>query len=384
MWLFEKRGFVSVVAYDPKKDRNAKSQFSKIAEQAGTHLLVRARIEADLDFIKEVVPSLLVETDKSADYSFRAVITRKQFKKVMAKSVDEIDYDSHFKEAARDASPKAEGRYNAMMSVWTTMSKLQPHTPYGDWTSSYSGTGWSSGSSKSGTSIGTKGKTGYVSPYGSDAAKAVEAPGALSIADFMAKYIGSKGARTYRSGGGPRRGFKIGDKVIGYFGEGVVTKVEEGSNPDKGGAELVSVVFKPEKSTKETVKQFLSNFLMPAELPTITKVEPITPKAEPEDDGKDSEILDLDWMLAYVKSNPKVKDFNIDRIGKLDDDAFELLTRLQESVGDGSDVSSELADIVYDEIVWESSSDEEKQKIVNEGTAPEKYDNEAVALFSHK
>ena len=65
MWNFSKYGFTSIVAYDPTKDRKPDSPFPKIAKKAGTHLLVRARIKADLDQLKRIVPSLVIDTDAS-------------------------------------------------------------------------------------------------------------------------------------------------------------------------------------------------------------------------------------------------------------------------------------------------------------------------------
>lgn len=366
MWLFEKRGFVSVVAYDPAKDRNTKSQFRKIAKKSGTHLLVRARIEADLDFIKAVVPSLLVETDKAADYSFRAVVTRKQFKTVMAKSVDDIDYDSHFKEAARDASPKAQGRYSAMMDVWSIMAKLQPFSPYG-------GSSFSSGSLWGGKSSTTK-----AAPVSTTKAVPVGG-GAKDMETFLDAYVKSGGEVTYHLGSGPRTGFKVDDRVTGYSGPGKVVQV--GPSKSGGGAESVRVAL-----DKGTTATFVSNFLMPENLPEL-----------PEDDGEDvpSGEYDMDYMhqflLKFTKpgENPaSLLDYPKDGqpgVSRLDDDAFELLTRVQEHIEDGEDFDADVLDVFYDEILWEFSSNKERLSIWSDlACVPAKYEQDAVKLFSEQ
>jgi hypothetical protein len=131
MWNITQHGFTSTVAYDPKQDRNPRSEFRNIARQAGTHLLVRARLEADLYPLKQVCPNLHIEVDPQADYSFRCVVSREQMKRYMCLEVDQIDYDSHFKEAFRDSAPQGTARYPALMSIWSAMAKFQPYSPYG-------------------------------------------------------------------------------------------------------------------------------------------------------------------------------------------------------------------------------------------------------------
>lgn len=128
MWLMSKRGFVSVVAYDPKKDV-AKS-FVDYTDVKTSHVLVRARVKEDLEDLRRIIPNIKITADHSADYLFRAVVKRKDFKRYVADAVDGITYDSHFKEAARDNSKGASGRYSAYMSVWSALMKLQPSKPW--------------------------------------------------------------------------------------------------------------------------------------------------------------------------------------------------------------------------------------------------------------
>lgn len=142
MWIFTKRSFLSVVAYDPKKDMEKNSPFKNIAKSNKTHVLVRARVLEDIEDLKLVVPNVKIVDDIIADYKYRAVITRKQWDRYVLKANSEIDYDSHFKEVVRANSTQPQKRYSAMMSVWSAMMNLQP---FGKGEGAY----WSSSSASS-------------------------------------------------------------------------------------------------------------------------------------------------------------------------------------------------------------------------------------------
>ena len=130
MWLMSKTGFVSVVAYDPRKDID--DTFVSHTSNKTSHVLVRARVEEDLFDLKRVVPNVQIEKDTSADYHWRAVIKRKDFKKWLAMQADEINYDSHFKEVAEKHSKGVTGtqRHSVYMSVWSALMRLQKSAPY--------------------------------------------------------------------------------------------------------------------------------------------------------------------------------------------------------------------------------------------------------------
>lgn len=138
MWIHTKHGFMSVVEYDPKKDPSRKKdpgKYPKVAKR-GTHVLIRARVKADFEDLKKFMPSILIEDDTAADYRYRVVIPRRKFKAYMDAQIDEITYDSHFKEVVRDTIGKeqsvADGaaRHRALMSIWSTMAALQPGGAY--------------------------------------------------------------------------------------------------------------------------------------------------------------------------------------------------------------------------------------------------------------
>lgn len=140
MWMFEAEGFYSIVAYNPNKDQFKDSAHKEIAlaseDPEGGWLLIRARMIEDLEVMEKAVGhSIYIQTDRYADYSFRALMSRDQFKAWLALAVDGITYGAHFKEASRDRTAKtsqanANKKYSAMMSVWSTMAALQPYVPY--------------------------------------------------------------------------------------------------------------------------------------------------------------------------------------------------------------------------------------------------------------
>lgn len=144
MWLFDKHSFTSTVAYDPSKDVG-KSGHKEIAlaseDPKGMWLLVRARVEADLTAVEKDLQaikgddkfSIHVTTESSADYSYRALISREDMKLYLASIVDGIDYGSHFKEVVKANASMPTERYSAMMGVWSEMMRLQPYVPYGGW-----------------------------------------------------------------------------------------------------------------------------------------------------------------------------------------------------------------------------------------------------------
>lgn len=141
MWVFTQHGFYSVVAAKPSKDRSGKLKKMGVTSD-DTHVLVRARVKEDLEDLKtNYMPDLEIFTETGADYSHRCYMTRQEWKGILAVTVDELDYDSHFKEASRDGSKGAPGRYSAYMGVWSELARLQDTKPY---SGSYSGSTWTS------------------------------------------------------------------------------------------------------------------------------------------------------------------------------------------------------------------------------------------------
>lgn len=364
IWLFDSRGFISAVAYDPSKDSNKSSKFSSIAKQAGTHVLIRARIEEDLDMLKTVVPNLHVETDPSADYSFRAVVTRKQYKKFLVQAVDHIIYDSHFKEAAQKYSPKAEGRYTAMMSVWSAMAKLQPIRPYSGLFSAGGVSNYSKPWKKAGATTPTKSNL-----QTSSAAPKVN-QGAKDMQDFISK-AGDLDGKPHRLGEGPRTGFAAGDIVEGYFGFGVVKGIR--SRPSNlNGAELVDVTF--QRDGKDVTSSFVSNYLTPV-LDTVAEAD-----GEGIIDAVPTTLEEVFDALLVAKS----PQWNLEELHLLDESALELVICVGERVEDGDEFSPTIVREEYEKVMWQYASDEEKIKMSEEGAVPEKYEAEVLRILADR
>ncbi len=137
MWLFDSASFTSVVAYDPAKDRAKKSKHREVAVASVDPmgwLLVRGRIREDLEGVgTQLGVDVFVDNDTSADYSYRALVSRDDWKRYLSLQVDKIDYDAHFKEVVQARSLPASqrsARYSAMMSCWSAMARLQDTIPY--------------------------------------------------------------------------------------------------------------------------------------------------------------------------------------------------------------------------------------------------------------
>jgi hypothetical protein len=92
MWLITQNGAYSVVAYDPDRDPVKGER-----PPAGTHLLVRARASGDLEAIRYWVPDLAVGEDRTADYPYRAVISRADWDRAMAAEAAMVDYPTDLK-----------------------------------------------------------------------------------------------------------------------------------------------------------------------------------------------------------------------------------------------------------------------------------------------
>lgn len=110
MWIMTTTGFVSLVA-----DRDD-----------ATKLQVRARIADD---ITDTFPNAEVFVADGADYRYRAVLDRHEVAQRLANAVLDIDYDSHFKDVAIEASAHP-GRTRAYYGVWTALADLQDYAPY--------------------------------------------------------------------------------------------------------------------------------------------------------------------------------------------------------------------------------------------------------------
>jgi len=115
MWIAAKNAFLSIVRYEPgdEDDRN-------------DHFLVRARLALDLERVFGAgIHS--VETS-SADYRFRAILSRKAVEDAIVEQLQHIDYPNfkcavHVQRATQD--PMRDIRYAAYTGVWEAMAGAQ-------------------------------------------------------------------------------------------------------------------------------------------------------------------------------------------------------------------------------------------------------------------
>ena len=107
MWVITRDGFISVVRH-------------RDIEGA---MLVRARRREDLE--RPFGHLGLVEEDGAADYRFRMVVPVEDLESFLVSSVEEIDYDTHAKEAMAGGDTQ---RYRAYLTVWSALYRLQDNT----------------------------------------------------------------------------------------------------------------------------------------------------------------------------------------------------------------------------------------------------------------
>ena len=108
MWVCLNDSFLSIVDKDCARNE----------------LLVRARRPGDIEkvFSRRVV----VTKDTSTDYLYRAVVSRDDVKKALAREVDRITYPNF-----KSSIPLGERKlHDAYLRVWGTMSTLQETRPY--------------------------------------------------------------------------------------------------------------------------------------------------------------------------------------------------------------------------------------------------------------
>lgn len=100
MWIFTNKGFYSVV--EDKADSR--------------RVVVRARSREHLESV--VPPSRIIETTDT-DYRYRAYMLKEEWKRIMLKLIDNIDY-SNFKNSV------PEGAYhNRLLEIWREMYQYQ-------------------------------------------------------------------------------------------------------------------------------------------------------------------------------------------------------------------------------------------------------------------
>jgi hypothetical protein len=111
-------GAYSLVAYDPNKD-----PVEDESPPAGTHLLVRARARGDLEALRQWIPDLAVREDRSADYPYRALVSRVDWDAAMAGETALVDYTTDFKgQVGEVMGMEREALYT---QVWAILRRIQ-------------------------------------------------------------------------------------------------------------------------------------------------------------------------------------------------------------------------------------------------------------------
>ena len=122
MWIFTKHGFFSAVCA-----RQGTGEQSEPVDQ--DRIMVRARLRSHLVGLKAHFPELLGEHEirdfAGTDYAFRLFVEKSIWVAVVAKLVEETDYDN-FKNEVKHHQGKAGAAYeHALHEVWHVMNRLQ-------------------------------------------------------------------------------------------------------------------------------------------------------------------------------------------------------------------------------------------------------------------
>ena len=106
MWLFTNFGFFSVVQ-----------------KKGNTDLVVRSRVKADLEALRDrYIPTLgPIIKGGGTDYQYRAKVSHAAFSQAVAHIVFDIKYDN-FKDSV--AAEQGDERSQAYEAVWTSMRNL--------------------------------------------------------------------------------------------------------------------------------------------------------------------------------------------------------------------------------------------------------------------
>ena len=122
MWLFTKYGFFSAVC----ARRGGGGHDQPVDPD---RVMVRARVRGHLDALKDGFPDLLggceIHESPDADYAFRLFVAKPAWAQALAGLADELDYDNFKGEVGRHQGAAGADYTHALMSVWSTMNRLQ-------------------------------------------------------------------------------------------------------------------------------------------------------------------------------------------------------------------------------------------------------------------
>ncbi|TVR52796.1 MAG: hypothetical protein EA426_18575 [Spirochaetaceae bacterium] len=122
MWIFTKHGFFSAVCA-----RQGTGQSGRPVDL--DRMMVRARVRAHLEALKERFPDQLGECDirdyMGTDYAFRIFVAKSAWAQVLSALAEETDYDNFKSEVRRHQGTKGAAYEHALHEVWRVMYELQ-------------------------------------------------------------------------------------------------------------------------------------------------------------------------------------------------------------------------------------------------------------------
>lgn len=107
MWIFTKHGYLATVQHRDEPDT----------------IIVRTRVKKDLVTCKKLYFKKMgkIEFNETADYPYRANISKADFAEGMALAIQDTDYEK-FKSAVGDEQGRA--RESLYTNIWSTLTRL--------------------------------------------------------------------------------------------------------------------------------------------------------------------------------------------------------------------------------------------------------------------
>lgn len=122
MWLFTKYGFFSAVCAREGSGRQGQPVDP-------TRMMVRARVRAHLDALKDRFSDLLdpcdIHESAQTDYAYRIFVAKSAWSQVLAGLAEEADYDNFKSEVARFQKSAGGSYQQSLHDVWSVMHRLQ-------------------------------------------------------------------------------------------------------------------------------------------------------------------------------------------------------------------------------------------------------------------
>ena len=122
MWIFTKHGFFSAVCA-----RQGSGTYGQPVDL--NRMMVRARVRAHLDALKQRFPDLLgsceIQDFAGTDYAYRIFVAKSVWAQVLAGLAEETDYDNFKSEVARHQGTAGSAYERSLHAVWSVMYKLQ-------------------------------------------------------------------------------------------------------------------------------------------------------------------------------------------------------------------------------------------------------------------